>query len=193
MRIEDVVDLLRCRRIGVIDESLAPDRKRQHHRAVAALGGNLIEQRHIMRRYQVVEALAIVRDEGVPVDQAADAVGNLVGDTSDYHAAIAVTHKDDVIQIFLGQIIYDRLDRFLQADGFGIARLVAGDRRRVDLVAGCADRSRGRLKFGAGMPSAVDEHISRHVAFLPFLVLVSNGPFSRHHHNQGRQAEPHAT
>ena len=44
MRIEYVVGLFRRCGIGVVNESLAPDRERQYQRAVAALGGNLIEQ-----------------------------------------------------------------------------------------------------------------------------------------------------
>src|SRR5262249_50717128 len=79
MRVENVVGLLCCRRIGVIDESLAPDRERQHHRAVAALGGDLVEQRHIVRRYHIVEAFAVGGGEGVPSDQAAHSIRELVG------------------------------------------------------------------------------------------------------------------
>ena len=110
-------------------------------------------------------------------EKLANALRHLIGDAGDDHAAIAVTHKDDVLQIFLRQIIDDRLDRLGEPNGFGITRPVAGNRRRVHLVARRADRSRGRLKLCASVPSAVDKHISRHIAFLP-LVLVSNGPFA---------------
>src|SRR6202012_5439484 len=62
----------------------------------------------------------------------------------------------------------NRLDRFRQADGLGITRPVAGDRRRVHFVTRGADRGRGRLKLGARVSRAIDEHVRRHVESSPW-------------------------
>ena len=162
MRIEHIVGLLCQFGIGVVDEHLAPDRERQHHRAVAALCGDLVEQLGVRRRHHVVERLAVVGDKRVPVHQAADAVGGAVGDAGDDHAAVAVAHQHDVAQIVAGEVIDDRVDGFVQPGLLGIAWPVAGDSWRVDLMAGRADRRRRRFEFFAGMPRAVNEDVSRH-------------------------------
>jgi hypothetical protein len=78
-----------------------------------------------------------------------------------------VADEDDVLEILRNQIVDDRLDRVGKADRLGVARPVAGDRRRMHFVAGGADRRRGRLKLGAGMPGAMNKHVSRHRVLLP--------------------------
>jgi hypothetical protein len=50
----------------------------------------------------------------------------------------------------------------------------------VHLVTGAADQSGGRFKLGAGMPSAVNKHVGRHVGFLPMgdLPVMIAGAFT---------------
>ncbi len=158
MRIEAIVGALRQREIAVIDECLAPDRERQHHRAVAALGMDRIEHADIVRRHHVVEAFAIVRHERIPVDQPADPLGHPVGDPGDDHAAIAVPGQDDVTEVVLDEIIDDRLDGLRKTGRLGVARPVALDGGGQHLVAGRSDRRRRRLEFRAGVPGAMNKH-----------------------------------
>ena len=60
----------------------------------------------------------VIGDEGVPIYQPVDAVGNLVSNSCDDHAAIAMAHKDDLTETVLGQIVDDRLDGIWQSNGF---------------------------------------------------------------------------
>jgi hypothetical protein len=63
-----------------------------------------------------------------------------------------MAHEHDVTQIIAGEIIDNRVDRLVEPSLFGIARPVAGDGRRVDLMAGRADRRRRRFELLAGVP-----------------------------------------
>ena len=110
---------------------------------------------------------SLLGNERVPIDQTANALRDLIGDAGDDHAGIAVADQDNVLQILRCQIVYDRLDSLGEPGGFGIAGPVAGDRRCVHNVAGGSDRRRRRLKLRAGVPSAMDKHVSCHLAFLP--------------------------
>ena len=166
VRVELVVGGLRERGVGVVHERLAPDRIGHDHRAVADLGGDLLEQVDIVLRHHVVQRLAVIGHEGVPVDQPADAVGRLVGDPGDHHAAIGMAHQDDVREIVVGEMVDDRPDRVGEPDRLGVARPVAGERRAVHLVTRRADRRGGGLQQVAGMPGAVDENECGH-GFLP--------------------------
>ena len=76
MRIENVVCAFRGFQVGIVDERLAPNRKRQHHGAISALRGDEVEQTDIVRRHHVVQTFAVVRNKRIPVDEPADSVLN---------------------------------------------------------------------------------------------------------------------
>ena len=73
-------------------------RIRRHAPAVAGFG----EAQHALpfRLLQEIEqAPAIIRHEGIEIDQLCDAVAGAVGDAGRDHAAIAVAEQHDVAQI----------------------------------------------------------------------------------------------
>ena len=162
VRVELVVGGLGERAVGVVHERLAPDRIGHDHRAVADLGGDLLEQMDVVLRHHVVQRLAVIRHEGVPVDQPPDALRRPVGDPGDHHAAIGVAHQDHVGKVVLRQIVDDRLDGVRKSDRLRIARAVAGERRAMHHVTRRPDR-RGRFfQQIARMPGAVDEDVGGH-------------------------------
>src|SRR5262245_26183783 len=107
MRVQNIVRTSRSVEVGVVDERFPPDWKRQHDGTVAPLGRDGIEQGGVLRWSHVVDAFAIIRDKGVPVDEAADTLWGSVGDPGDDHAAIAVANENDVLEVLLGHIIDD--------------------------------------------------------------------------------------
>jgi hypothetical protein len=107
MRVEDVISALRGVQVNVIDERLPPDRKRQYYGAVAALCSDGVEQANVVRWHHVVQALAVVRNKRIPVDEAADFIGNSVADASYYHPTITMADQDDVPEIILIYIVND--------------------------------------------------------------------------------------
>ena len=94
----------------------------------------------VVGRADVVQRLAVEQDEGVPVDEAPDPVGELLGELRDDRAAVAVADEDDVAQV-------GRDDRLgCRGDGVGVtdravdvAPTLAGKRRRVNIVPGRAE------------------------------------------------------
>ena len=78
-----------------------------------------------------------------------------------------MSEENDVFQILLGEKIDERFDSVGQADGFLVARPVAGKRRGMHLMAGGANRGGSGFELGAGVPGAVNKHVSRHAEILP--------------------------
>src|SRR5690606_27289375 len=96
-----------------------PDRERKHHRVVVG-GGERIEKFYVVGGDHVVEALAILWNEGVHVHQPLQPFGDAVGHARDDHAAIAVSHQANAAQVFAFDIAHGGRDGVLQAHGASV-------------------------------------------------------------------------
>jgi len=118
MGVQHVVRTLCGAEVDVVDECFPPDLKGQDDATVAAFGRNGSEQFDMLLRQHIIDAFTVIRDERVPVDQAAYVLWNSIGDPSDDHAAITVANEDNILEITRGQKVDDRLDSLVQSVGF---------------------------------------------------------------------------
>jgi hypothetical protein len=123
-----------------------------------------------------MQALAVLRHEGVEVDEPSNARRHAIGNAGGDHAAVAVTHEHDVGKILAldhAQHVGD-----VRVQGDGAARLVralaeAGVGGGENLVAGGPDQRPHLPPRPAGRPGPVTDQKCRHSAcVLPASVLL---------------------
>jgi hypothetical protein len=129
MRVQDRVCALRGRKVGIVDEGFAPNRKRQDDGAITPLGSYLFEQPDLIGWRHVGDAFTVMGYESIPINQASYALRSLImiSDARDHHAAIAVPHKDNVTEIISDQVIGYLSYCLRQSDSFRIAGAIAHD------------------------------------------------------------------
>jgi hypothetical protein len=122
-----------------------------------------------LRRVAAAPALAGQRHHRVHVHEllhaAGAARGEPVGGAGDHHAAVAVAHQHDVGQLLgvdqaddVGNVVVQRDGRVSKVR----ALAVAGERDRMHLVAGRAQRAEHAAPHPGAAPGAVHQNVSAH-------------------------------
>src|SRR5215472_350254 len=117
--------------------------------------------------YDVEHALAVLRHEGVQIDDMSDQIRHSIGNTGDDHPAGAVTDQGDISQTLVLQEIDDVLDVGVEAD-FRASEMrafaKAGERGGIDIVTPPTQQRGYLLPTPATKPSRMDQHERRLVA-----------------------------
>ena len=160
---------------GMHVDLLAPEFS---HARIVGRGGDAHEGHQPRRRLLTVdvelpplfagdipERLAIGRQEGVQIDQGADAAGAASGHAGDHHAAIGVADQDRVGDVLVFQDVRHVLDVGRERDaGMGKVRAFtqAGEGDDIDLVTRRSHQPRRLLVAPAAGPGAVHQYEGRH-------------------------------
>ena len=121
--------------------------KRGQQPALSLLLHEGVEGRPAVRRDEVEQALAVLRHEGIEIDELGDPLRHLLGNARDHHAARAVADEDHAIEVLVLQDVDDVLDMGGQGNlrpGEVGAFAEAGQGGGVDRVALLAE-TRGHL------------------------------------------------
>src|SRR6516162_8922573 len=149
--------------IGIINECLSPDRKRKDHASIPPFRRNRMEELDMLLWHHISDALAVIGNEGVPINKPAHAVWHNISKPRNDHATVTVANEDDFSKVVLHQIIDDRLDGFSQSDHFRVACTVTHSRRCEHIMACGPYGLRYGLEFLSGVPRTVNQDINAHV------------------------------
>ena len=115
----------------------------------------------------VDQRLPVGRVRRVEVDELGDPFVGAVGDPGDHHAAVAVTDEDHVDQVAVTNEVDHLVDVGVEVDA-GVdevgALADAQQRRRVDLVAGVAERPDHPVPAPRAVSASMNEDVGRHLA-----------------------------
>src|SRR5262249_9396054 len=150
----------------------SPDWKWKDHASVPPLRRNRMEKLDMLLWHHISDALAVIGNEGVPINKPANTVWHSVSKPGNDHAAITVANKYDFSKVVLQQMLDNRLDGFSQSDSLRVAHAVTHSRRCEHLVARDPYRLRYGFEFLSGVPRSVNQDINAHVISSFFKVKV---------------------
>src|ERR1700722_7567044 len=144
--------------VRIVDERLAPDRKRNHHSIVGRLGCEFVKKRLVVRRSFIIEAMPIAKNETIQEHQTLEALGNRFRDFGDNGATEAVSDENKVREIFGNDVIDDRLRAVRVIYALVDALTVARDGGRESLMTSVCQLENRGIPSRAVMPGTVHQY-----------------------------------